>query len=373
MNCNNIKVLFIGNLNGGGRERRMAQLINGLNVYHEYEVKVVVSNKTIDYINIQNNQSEIIFIEDGSRKKIYEGLKSVMDSFRPDIVHMWAEKPRWLLSVSLLKIIYRFKYIAGFVASGSKLPILSKTNISYQIAYMTADRVVSNSKCGLSARNVPSKKSVVIRNGFDFHRLDNIENREDVRKGLSIGNNIVVSMVGRFEPLKDWGTFLNIARYAQKESLSLIFLSIGAGTLQEFYKQKCNEYNLQNVLFLGRRDDIEQLLNASDIFVLFNPIGTRAEGISNAIMEAMAVGLPVVATKAGGTPELVEDGETGFLVKAGDYITAYNLVKELSIKSELRSRLGQNAEKRIREEFSLDKMTTEYIKLYKELINKKTK
>lgn len=365
-----MKLLFIGNLNGGGRERRMAQLVNGLSEYIDYEVKIVVSNHTIDYLDKATTSAEIVYVEDGSSKVILDGLKNVIDSFKPDIVHMWSEYPKWLFIISYLKYIYKFKYIAGFVASGSYLPWFSKLNYGYQMAYLTSDAIVSNSYAGIIARHAYKRKSKVIKNGFDFKRIKGSIDRIQIRKKHSLEDKIVITMVGRFEPLKDWGLFLELAKKFQNDNYNALFLSVGSGPMREEYEKKSKELGLNNVFFLGRRDDVESILIASDIFVLFNPQNKRAEGISNAIMEAMAVGLPVVATNAGGTPEIIEDKVTGFLVNVGNVDEASQLVEMLYLDEGLRCRMGKAAKERIQKEFSLKRMTDEYMALYQNILLK---
>ncbi len=97
----------------------------------------------------------------------------------------------------------------------------------------------------------------------------------------------------------------------------------------------------------GERGDIPAILRAMDIFVL----PSAAEGISNTILEAMASGLPVIATDVGGNPELVADGETGRLVPARDVASLSSILNELALDEQRRRRFGEAALKRILAEF----------------------
>jgi glycosyltransferase involved in cell wall biosynthesis len=101
---------------------------------------------------------------------------------------------------------------------------------------------------------------------------------------------------------------------------------------------------------LGERDDVAELLAASDVFVL----SSRSEGLPMSILEAMAAGLPVVASRVGGVPELVEDGVTGFLVEPGDVPALHARLDELLRDRALAARLGRNARERALERFTWD-------------------
>jgi glycosyltransferase involved in cell wall biosynthesis len=120
---------------------------------------------------------------------------------------------------------------------------------------------------------------------------------------------------------------------------------------------------MHRVRFLGQRDDVPQLLSAMDILV--QP--SQFEGMPNSVMEAMNVGLPVVASDIPGTNELVVDGETGLLYPTGDTKALAIRLNRLLDDSVLRARLGQAGQCRVREEFSVDKMVDAHLRLYRRL------
>jgi glycosyltransferase involved in cell wall biosynthesis len=118
---------------------------------------------------------------------------------------------------------------------------------------------------------------------------------------------------------------------------------------------------------LGFRDDIPRVLAGSDAFVLPTP----SEGLSIAIMEAMAAALPVVATAVGGNAELVEPGKTGLLVPVGDVAALADALRVLARDPVKRRAMGRAARSRVTLEFTADKMADRYVKLYEELLRKK--
>ena len=158
---------------------------------------------------------------------------------------------------------------------------------------------------------VPARKVRTIYNGVDTDRFAPGD-REAARRTLEIPPGWgVVGTVGRLDPVKDQAGLIRAfaATTAQRPSVLLI---VGDGPLRSELDALTRELGLDGrVRLLGERQDVPQVLQALDCFVL----PSVGEGISNAILEAMATALPVVATRVGGNVELVEDGETGLLVE----------------------------------------------------------
>jgi glycosyltransferase involved in cell wall biosynthesis len=121
------------------------------------------------------------------------------------------------------------------------------------------------------------------------------------------------------------------------------------------------------VHFLGSRQDVPDLLNAMDIFVL----PSYSEGVSLALLEAMAAGLPVIATAVGGLPEVVTDGQTGLLIPPRDAVALAGALERLLAAPALAQHLGANARDYVREHYSLDRLGREINEIYEELAEKK--
>ena len=117
--------------------------------------------------------------------------------------------------------------------------------------------------------------------------------------------------------------------------------------------------------FLGHIDDAPALLLESAIFALLS----RSEGLPNVVLEAMAARLPVVATAVGGSPEIVRDQVTGFLVHSEDAAAAAAAMSQLLADSSLRVRMGAAGRVLIEEEFSLDRMVSKHVALYNLLVS----
>jgi glycosyltransferase involved in cell wall biosynthesis len=120
------------------------------------------------------------------------------------------------------------------------------------------------------------------------------------------------------------------------------------------------------VRFLGFREDVATLLSLMDIFVL----PSLSEGLSIALLEAMAAGKPVVATNVGGNPELVVDGETGYSVPPRDADALATKLRSLLVDKCRAKKLGENGRKRVQQKFSLQAMADNYQRLYEECLQR---
>jgi glycosyltransferase involved in cell wall biosynthesis len=140
---------------------------------------------------------------------------------------------------------------------------------------------------------------------------------------------------------------------------------IGEGPLRAQLAQTIEELGIQKqVQLLGARSEIPELLNTLDIFVL----PSLSEGLPMSILEAMACGLPVVATRVGGIPEVVLDGQTGILVSSQDVPQFASALETLVQQKSIRENLGSQGRQRVVEHFSRQRMVQEYQALYESLM-----
>jgi glycosyltransferase involved in cell wall biosynthesis len=237
-----------------------------------------------------------------------------------------------------------------------------------RVAFEAAHRVlsVSHEIKELHARRTgfPGRKIEVIHNGVDSARFaPDASARETVRRELAINSeDFCIGCLGNLTPVKDHLTILNaVDRLAQLRRDWRLLLA-GDGPEMEPLQAFVNVHEgwKSRVSFLGRRADVPALLNAMDAYVLCS----LTEGISNSLLEALATGLPVLATRTGGNPEVVVDGESGRLFPVGDAAALAEQLVELMDRTELRAQLGAAALRRARAEFSLDSMVRRYEDIY---------
>ncbi|HXG05457.1 MAG TPA: TIGR03088 family PEP-CTERM/XrtA system glycosyltransferase, partial [Candidatus Binatia bacterium] len=211
---------------------------------------------------------------------------------------------------------------------------------------------------------IPGERVTTIHNGVDTHRFAEGD-REGAREALGLPAGApVVGTVGRLDPVKDHARLVAAFRAVVAERPDALLLIVGDGPLRDDLQQAVAAAGLErSVRLLGERDDIPRVLAALDVFTL----PSLAEGISNTILEAMATGLPVVATNVGGNPELVEDGVTGRLVepRRTEALAAALLGY---VNDPVLARLhGKAGRQRCVTEFSLDRMAARYLALYRRL------
>jgi len=218
---------------------------------------------------------------------------------------------------------------------------------------------------------VSRKKFQVIHNGIDTDHLQpSAARRATARREFGIGSNdVVLGWMGRMAPIKDVPTLLRAAASLAKRHPQLRVLLVGSGSEEQRWRSGAQGHSELNgrVVFTGERRDVGEVLSAMDVFVL----PSVREGMSNTLLEAMALELPVIATAAGGNSEVVEDRVSGFLFKPGDNLALANLLEPLIVNSELRARMGEAARRRAETHFSLRRMTSNYAQLYLEVAQKR--
>jgi glycosyltransferase involved in cell wall biosynthesis len=233
-----------------------------------------------------------------------------------------------------------------------------------RLAFLGAGRVWVNSE--RAARftseyfNVPSERIVAIRQGVDTDRFRPAD-REAARRRLGIPRGLVLGTVASLREQKAPGLFLDIACALLRERPDLTVLHVGEGSLREAVEARlAKEPDARRFLLLGARDDVDQILPALDLFVL----NSLYEGLPNAILEAMACGLPVVASDIGGCRELVRVGECGLLAPPGSPEGFVAACRSLLEDSTQREAMGKEARRLAVEEHSLARMTERMLALY---------
>jgi sugar transferase (PEP-CTERM/EpsH1 system associated) len=175
----------------------------------------------------------------------------------------------------------------------------------------------------------------------------------------------VIGTVARLSPEKDQATLLRaFAPVAQSIPVARLLI-VGDGPERGALEALAAELELrEHVIFAGERPDVARLLGAMDVFAL----PSLSEGTSLTLLEAMASGLPVVATAVGGTPEVVADGQTGFLVPPRDPAALAEALKQTLADQDAARRMGSAGRQTVLERYSLAAMVDAYTGLYEELV-----
>jgi len=238
----------------------------------------------------------------------------------------------------------------------------------------------------LATSGVPEEKIVVVRNGLitsedeaagcnpNGHRHSTAAEclwapREEICRELGLsGDAKLVGMVGRLEPVKGHRYFIEAAAQVAHEHPSAHFLLVGDGQLQGEIRQQAARLGIADRLhLLGYRKDAARIVSAFDLSVL----ASLHEGLPNTVLEAMAAGVPVVATAVGGTNELITEGETGYLAPPADADTLAQRISWALAHEEERTRIAASARQAVRLNYGMSRMVSEVERLYDQLIAEK--
>ncbi len=314
-----VRVLFVvGNFVAAGAERHLLELWRRLD-RARFEVEIACFRREGQFAG------EVAALgwpvrELGVGRRIYgvSGVRGLLRllghtlRFRPDVIHGYLFGPNL------------FAVLAGRLG-GVRAVVVAKRNLDafetprqvrvQRFTHRHATFVTAVSEAvaeSVVALGVPRERITVIPNGVDVRRFA-VGVRDRTALGVN-GDRPVLGSVGCLAPRKDYGTLLDALLLLARRGLEPSVALVGGGPERGRLEARAAALGLGNrVRFLGERPDVERLLPAMDVFVL----SSREEGIPNALLEAMAAGRPAVATAVGGTPEVLEDGVTGWLVPPG--------------------------------------------------------
>lgn len=304
----------------------------------------------------------------GSRFQ-YASLKRVICEARPDVVH----SRNWGAIEAV--IAARFGGRTGIVHSEHGLETSAVSREPWRrawfrrLAFELADSVfcVSHALRELHARRTgfAERRIAVIHNGVDTVRFSpDRAARARVRREFEIGDNdFCVGCVGNLLPVKDHMTLLRALKQLGEAATDWHLLVAGEGPERSKLETAAREIAERGprICFPGASSRVPELLNAFDVYVL----SSVNEGISNSLLEAMATGLPVLASDTGGNPEVVVNGISGLLFAPGDAAGMAEQLMRLHAGTHLRTELGHAARWRVRQEFSIDSMVQNYARLYR--------
>lgn len=228
-------------------------------------------------------------------------------------------------------------------------------------AYIAVSNVIGE---GLVRGGVPAERVRVIRNSVDLAGLRHDAAASALPAAIPAGTGPFVGCVGRLEHVKGIDVFIDAAATIAENDHAARFVIAGSGTQEAVLRHRVPAHLRERVSFLGTVTSIAPLLAALDVLVL----PSRSEGLPTVLLEAGALGVPVVATAVGGTPEAVVDGETGILVPPSEPRAIADAVLGLLREPERARAMGAAAQERIGREFSVEKMQRDTLAVYGQLL-----
>ncbi len=188
---------------------------------------------------------------------------------------------------------------------------------------------------------VPAEKLVTIRSGIDIHKFDQITPPADFRNRWGIPpHHLLVGTIAAMVGHKDYPNLLNAAKIVIENQNNVTFCAVGDGPSKNSILELANRLALgKRFILTGFQKDIGNFLKSFDIFVM----ASKKEGLGTSLLDAQAVGLPIVACESGGIPEIIEHGHNGWLVPAQDEKALAEAIIKLISDESLKKKLGQNA------------------------------
>jgi glycosyltransferase involved in cell wall biosynthesis len=236
------------------------------------------------------------------------------------------------------------------------------------------DGVVAVSKAvadiEIERARIPAAKVTIVPNCVDLPETTSSANlRNLVRNEIGIGHDLpVIGFIGRLHPQKGLPDLLHALLLVRMTIPSAQLVIVGDGELRAELEAVSRNLGLADVVtFTGKRADVLTLLAAFDLFAL----PSHWEGLPLVLLEAMSIGLPVVATAVGGVPELVIDGESGFVVPAKDPPALAQAIIQLLERPQQAAQMGRNGRQRVAEQFSANYAASQIEELYMRLLREK--
>jgi glycosyltransferase involved in cell wall biosynthesis len=357
-----IKILHLTNtIRRGGKERQMftiyrncpANLINKVVSIHqsnssyldEYEVK----DEDVYFLKTRNNL-----------KRVWR-FRKIAEHEKPDVVYAW-DTLSYLIAV-LAGFFLPYRIINGSIRHGIRSNNLAQYWRTF-ILHLSRN-IVANSRAGLHANNL--KRGLVLYNGIShkfFNPVHNLTDREV--DNISLRRPVFIS-VASLIPYKDYFTVIEALANLHRQQKRFTYLIVGDGPNREMIVQQIVSHSMENKIHVvGAKVNVIDYLHKSDVFIH----SSKGEGCSNAILEAMAARLPIIASDTGGTSEIVEK-DFGRLFPYKNTNALYTLISELAFDQTKIAEMGRNAKATARRKYGVDRMIDNFQAIIKQVASKK--
>jgi glycosyltransferase involved in cell wall biosynthesis len=380
----NIILLLITQMEAAGAQKAMLVLARGLQ-QRGHEIVVVTMYDKSDYVQQFQKQYGVKIIDLQMKPS---GVSSV-SRIKHAVKGLW--RLYTLLKSPKYNVIQTFSHYSNLI--GPLIAFLARVPIRVSSQRMSLkgspkwlkilDRIVTNSflvdkmvavseatrQFSINHERIKPEKIVTIHNSIDLDRFFTVTKKSEplirLRNELALPDSaFVVLVVARLHTQKGHIFLIKAIPSILRRFSETHFVFVGEGELRQSLEDQARAAGIEHVVhFIGTRQDIPDLLALSDVFVL----PSLWEGMPNSVLEAMAMGTPVVATNVDGTPEVINDFKTGLLVPPENSKALAEAVIALLEKPELRQQLSEDALQWVKNNFSQDKYISGFEQLYLEL------
>ena len=372
------KILFvIDALSFGGGETVFAQIIRRLPP--EKYISFLASSPNKEFYQVLDGSHVSLIPLDFSKQvnlPLIFQLKRIIKKNRIDIVHGQGARAEFYARLAN-KITGRAKYISSIATLVEEFEVSPLRQRLYRLFNLLSAKfvdyfiVVSDflKKKIINEYKIPPEKVVRIYNGIesDYFRSDSVRiKRSNIKHEFNLEKDCkIIGSIGRLAPKKGFEYLIQAIPGVLKTYPEIKVLIVGDGPLKAELRVLSEKLGVKdNVIFTGFRTDIKDILNAIDIFIM----PSLVEGFPMVVLEAMAMGKPIIATRIDGIKEQIIDSETGLLVSPCDADALAKSIIHLFGNRKFRNMLGVNARKLVEKKFSIEKMIANVETTYQDLL-----
>jgi glycosyltransferase involved in cell wall biosynthesis len=359
-----IEVLFISNnLGRGGKERQIHEMLNYFSASDiPVRITLLLREPIVSYdLNGMKNITLCI------PSKRLSGIEFIIFCYHqcrkktPQIVHTWESGCAFLFCLLKIFIFRDIKILDGTLRYSKVFSEYSKKYWVARIARMISNKVVANSNAGLlSIGYLKGHKYAVIGNGINLERFPPI-------KSINFNGVLTIGMLASFSKPKDFKTLIDAALIRLKEGKECRVILVGDGPEKNIVMNYIPDEFKSYFEFTGKLEHPENYVKLFDISVLLSKKG-HSEGMSNSIMEYMAMGKPVICSNTGGNGELVINNINGYLIQREDLKELNEKIELLASDFNLIKKMGAASRAIIEKDYDIAQVCNKYYTVYKSLI-----
>jgi len=350
-------LLLADNLANGGLQRQLALLAT--NLPQEWETRIIAMDGGPYEVHLRRLGVQVTVMKRRFRRDLRPALALGREirRWKPNLVHAWG----WMTASAAAPTCRRLwiPLVNGVIRDAAPQ---GRYGWLKRVGMSMSTLIVANSWAGLRAWDIGSEKGRVVYNGFDASRL-----KATRRPHVTDYAPFTVVMTARMSPQKDYDVVIQAARHLSQRESDWLFVLLGDGSERRRLMHVALDLTERGVVaFPDPRSEVLDVVRDASIGVLMTNPMQHQEGLSNSIMEYMALGLPVVCGEGGGNPELVIDGVTGFLVPQTDAVTLADRLAYLRTHPDVAARMGAAGRARVLGELSVDAMVHAWTTVYSE-------
>lgn len=354
----------------GGGETHVLDLIRGFNPDEVTPIAMAFTpGQMIDTLTEEGIKCYVIETNKAFDFKIQNKIKEVIEKENIDIIHAHGSRAAsnvFLLAKKMqLPLVYT---VHGWSFHQDQSRLIHKLRAwSEKLICSCSDKVICVSESNrISGQDVFGlKNATVIENGINMERFNPDKDFKNIRKELGIGNDeFIIGFIARITHQKSPLDFIKSVEAANKANPKIKGLLVGDGDMKEEVYTYIKEHKLEDCFYLsGFRTDVPDLLNAVDVYCL----PSLWEGLSIALLEAMAMRKALVVTPTDGTKELIKNNQNGIIVKFNDHESLAQAYLTYLQRPELITQYGHEAQKLVKERFDSQRVSDEVAKIYKSM------